>query len=488
MSNPNIKFVRAAEFPTNITPQEGFIWFNSANNTIQLYKNGAWEIYTGKINDVTYIDGVLTITPHTGNPVSVNLGNVANIEGLANRLGALETSFNTLSGEFNTEKGKIATLEGTVGTHTQAIATVIGKLEGVQETVVKEIAKETTAREAADSAFNTRVGAVETSVATNTGDITTLKGLVGETAVATQITNAINALDNNGVTGTGSYVDVTVTQVDGKVTTVAVADGDLTTAFNDVNKAISDETTRATAKEGELAGAINTQKGRIDTLVGSDSGSVRDIAIDVLTETLVKDDATEAYDTLQKVSEWIKNHPESAATMNQSISDNTSAISGLTSRVGDLEKIDHNAYKAADTALETKITTAYQAADTATLNSAKAYTDELQEKVDENTAAVAANTEAIGTINGQITEINTVIEENELTIASALTDLDTRVTVLTEGTVKSVEGQNYVKATTTEGAVVVKATTGAVANGADGLALASDVKTYVDTCIASSWE
>ena len=275
-----IKFYRSQSAPLN--PQEGFIWFNSANNTIQLYKNNAWEVYTGKINDVTYTDGVLTITPHSGDPISINLGNVANIEGLATRLGNLET--------------KVTTLEGTVGTHSQAIATVIGKLAGVQETVVKEIAKETTAREAADSAFDTRVGAAES-------DITNLKGLVGETAVATQITDAINALDNNGVTGTGSYVDVTVTQVDGKVTTVAVADGDLTTAFNGVNQVISDETTRATAKEGELEGAINTQKGRIDTLVGSDSGSVRDIAIDVLTETLVKDGAAEAYDTLQEVSE-----------------------------------------------------------------------------------------------------------------------------------------------------------------------------------------
>ena len=174
--------------------------------------------------------------------------------------------------------------------------------------------------------------------------------------------------------------------------------------------------------------------------------------------------------------------------MNQSISDNTSAISGITGRVEDLEKIDHEAYKAADTALETKITTAYQAADTATLNSAKAYTDELQEKVDANTIAVAANAEAIGTINGQITEINTVIEENELTVASALTDLDTRVTALAENTIKSVEGQNYIETTTTDGAVVVKATTGAVANNADALAIASDVKAYVDACIASSWE
>lgn len=80
-----------------------------------------------------------------------------------------------------------------------------------------------------------------------------------------------------------------------------------------------------------------------------------------------------------------------------------------------------------------------------------------------------------------ITAINTTIEENELTVASALTDLDARIASLASGTVSSVSGENYVEVTTTDGAVVVKATTGVVANGDNALALASDVKTYVDS-------
>ena len=421
-----IKFYRSQSAPLN--PQEGFIWFNSANNTIQLYKNNAWEVYTGKINDVTYTDGVLTITPHIGDPISINLGNVANIEGLATRLGNLET--------------KVTTLEGTVGTHSQAIATVIGKLAGVQETVVKEIAKETTAREAADSAFDTRVGTAES-------DITNLKGLVGDTAVATQIESAINALDNNGVTGVGNYVDVTVTQVDGVVTSVTVADGDITTA-------------------------IDTEKGRIDTLVGADTGkSVRQIAALELASQLIPADAKDAYDTLQEIAAWIQAHPGEAASMNEAIGKNTSAITTLTGKVETLEKIDHEAYVEADTEV---------------LNSANAYTDELKKTVTTNTSNIATNAAAIETINGQITEINTVIEENELIVASALTDLDTRVNTLTTSTVKSVEGQNYVETTSTDGVVNVKAITGTVASGANALAIASDVKTYVETCVDSSWE
>lgn len=359
-----IKFYRSQNAPSN--PQEGFIWFNSANNTIQLYKNGAWEIYTGKINDVTYTDGVLTIIPHTGNPVSVNLGNVANIEGIATRLGTLETTVNN--------------------TLAPAVATLVG----------------------AD----------------------TVPG-----SVANKIKTAIESLDNNGVTGEGTFVDVTVTQVDGIVTGVSVSESNIASAsdLNTVDKKIDAEVTRATTKDGEFEIAINTQKGRIDALVGADAPaegetqmSVREIVQDEVALQLESENISDSFDTLKEMAEWLSSHPEDVAEMNDAIG--------------------------------------------------------------KNTTGVATNAADIVTIKSDIETINTAIEENELTVASALTDLDTRVTALTENTVKSVDGQNYVEATTTEGAVVVKATTGAVASGADGLAVASDVKTYVDACIASSWE
>jgi chaperonin cofactor prefoldin len=342
----NIKFFRKDVAPSN--PQEGYIWFNSSNNTIQLYKNSAWEVYTGKINNVTYSDGKLTIVPHVGDSTTIDLSTVANISDLSTRLGTLETSFNTLSGEFETEKGKISTLQGEMSTVKAATATMIGQLAGIEDTVVAhvtaEFEKHNTERETIDEGFESRISTLETGHTT----------------------------------------------LDGKIDGV----------------------------QSTLQGAINTEKGRIDALVGSDSGSIRDIAVDVLTETLVSETASEAFDTLQEVSAWIKNHPENAATMNSNISTNTTNI--------------------------------------------------------------ATNTADITTIKGNIETINTTIEENELTVASALTDLDARINSLASGTVSSVSGENYVEVTTTDGAVVVKATTGAVANGDNALALASDVKSYVD--------
>lgn len=343
----NIKFFRKDVAPSN--PQEGYVWFNSSNNTIQLYKNSTWEVYTGKINNITYSDGKLTIVPHVGDSTTIDLGAVANISDLSTRLGTLETSFNTLSGEFETEKGKISTLQGEMSTVKAATATMIGQLAGIEDTVVAhvtaEFEKHNTERESIDAGFESRISTLETGHTT----------------------------------------------LDGKIDGV----------------------------QSTLQGAINTEKGRIDALVGSDSGSIRDIAVDVLTETLVSETANEAFDTLQEVSAWIKSHPEDAATMNSNISTNTTNI--------------------------------------------------------------ATNTADITTIKGNIETINTTIEENELTVASALTDLDTRLTSLASGVVSSVSGEGYISATTTDGAVVVTATTGAVANSDNALAVASDVKAYVDS-------
>lgn len=296
MTNPNIKFFRCNPWPSTVTPQEGYIWFNTVDRTISLYKNGAWEKYTGKINDITYANGKLTITPNEGDVTVIDLGAVGNIADLSSRLSTLETNFNTFSGEFATEKGKISTLQGemsTVKTEIDKLSDVTGKV-GVY--VVEKISAHETARETIDSGFNQRIGSLETTTGIHTSEIGDLKNLVGTTAVATQITNAINGLDAEK-TGNGTFVDVTVKQENGKITSVTVAESDIASATTLNNLA-----TTVNNNKSDLEGKINIEKGRINTLIGNDSGSIRDIAIDVLTETLVSEDASAAYDELVEVS------------------------------------------------------------------------------------------------------------------------------------------------------------------------------------------
>ena len=97
---------------------------------------------------------------------------------------------------------------------------------------------------------------------------------------------------------------------------------------------------------------VTELQGKVNTLIDTDADkSVRDIAVDVLTETLVSETATEAYDTLAEMSAWIKSHPEDATAMNIAIQKNATDITNLDS--------------------------AYKAADTKVLTDAQEYTDNI---------------------------------------------------------------------------------------------------------------
>lgn len=385
MSKPNIKFYRSQSAPTN--PQEGLIWFDTDLRAIKLYKNGDWEVYTKVLNIEETGTKKYTVTKNDGSTFVIDLSGIAS-DSLVTEL---QNSLNEHLQEFETEKGKIATLQGEMTTVKEEVAKLSDITGKVGAYVVEKISVEENARKAADENFEGRIAALE------------------GVNVDTKISDAIGALDNGGVTGTGSYVDVAVTQVDGKVTGVSVIDTDLGTAFEGIQS------------------SIDTEKGRIDTLIGKtaesagDAGkSIRAIATDVLTEVLVSEDASEAYDTLQEMSAWLKEHPENAASMESAISANTTAVGTLTTDVETLK-----------TGVQT---------------------------------------------------INTTIEENEKTVAAALTELNNSIVALETSVVTSVSGNGYVSATKSDNDVVVTVTTGSVADGGDALVTASDVKSYVDNC------
>lgn len=111
------------------------------------------------------------------------------------------------------------------------------------------------------------------------------------------------------------------------------------------------------ATKGEVSDLVDMSvvtelQGKVDALIDTDvDKSVRDIAVDVLTETLVSETATEAYDTLAEMSTWIKSHPEDASAMNTAIQKNTTDI--------------------------TNLDTAYKAADAKVLTDAQEYTDNI---------------------------------------------------------------------------------------------------------------
>ncbi len=97
---------------------------------------------------------------------------------------------------------------------------------------------------------------------------------------------------------------------------------------------------------------VTELQGKVNTLIDTDADkSVRDIAVEVLTETLVSETATDAYDTLAEMSAWIKSHPEDASAMNTAIQKNATDI--------------------------TNLDVAYKAADAKVLTDAQEYTDNI---------------------------------------------------------------------------------------------------------------
>lgn len=80
----------------------------------------------------------------------------------------------------------------------------------------------------------------------------------------------------------------------------------------------------------DLTGLINTEKGRVDVLVGSDTGkSARAIVQDEVAKQLTSENISDSFDTLKEIAEWLSSHPEDVTAMNETIEANADAIEVL---------------------------------------------------------------------------------------------------------------------------------------------------------------
>lgn len=227
------------------------------------------------------------------------------------------------------------------------------------------------------------------------GDITALEGLVGTTAVATQIANAITALDlantyeaKGEASKVQSALDTYKTQNDAVIS--AIKDGTSIDSFKDVEEALAgkqaagDYATKAEAQsyadsknilieEAKKAGTdaqadVDTLQYVVDHLIGSDVGkSARTIASEEIAAQLIAEDAAESLDTLEEIAAWIQSHPNDASAMNAAIVALQNQLNGIAEGTGTVKKYVDDAItalkigdyaKAADlTALAGRVTT-----------------------------------------------------------------------------------------------------------------------------------
>jgi hypothetical protein len=256
--------------------------------------------------------------------------------------------------------------------------------------------------DAADNRLSGQITINANAIAAIQGELEALSGGAG--SIQTQISNAITALDlpntyeakgaaataeqnakdyadgkfqvagdyeTAGAAATAladakTYVDG---KVDGKFDAVGSAAAAETAAKAYADDLVVDINTTIQDNERVTAEALTELDGRVANLEAIDHAKLAEDASAAAVATIL-DGAPEKFDTLKEVAQWIAD------------SETASDAADLVTRVAALEGIDHDAYVAADTALETSLKTfvannydAKGAADTAETN-AKAYADQ----------------------------------------------------------------------------------------------------------------
>lgn len=379
--NPKISFWRSAEAP-NKQNKEGIIWFDSKEGRIKLYKNDKWDDYTqGNVVDAEYSSNVLTITKNVNGTlatVEIDLNGISGINELGNKIGQLETSITTIN-------ENIDAINGTLTGVNNSIADLQSAVSGIEDQI------------------NTKIENL---------DATVYSVELGEDAQFDIKDMATN------------HIAVKIVQTNGKVTDVDVYENNIASKsdLDDVNDKLDNLTST-------LVGTVKNQ----DNSFKDANKSIREIATDVLTETLVAEDANAAYDTLQEVSAWIKNHPESAAAMESQISANKSSLENLTPRVDEIEET-----------IET-LTSAFE----------------------ENDSAFAG---IFNVLNDRISEtIADITPGDYITVGM--------------GTETRGEGDEQYDVTAATVGVITASIDEVEATNKDGLAVTSDVKTYIDNLL-----
>lgn len=218
---------------------------------------------------------------------------------------------------------------------------------------------------------------VKAGIQTNKDDIAALNALVGDTAVATQISTAVTAAKTElkggtsdtdasaTIAGAKKYADKLDTAMDARVDALEASIGEggsvsaqITAEINKLDKAdtavdgkyvsavsetdgiitvtradLPDYSETYAAKKHTHAVAdvtgLQTELDKVTTLIGSDaSKSVRTIANEELAAQLIPENAKESLNTLQEIAQWIQDHPDDVTAIH-------AAIAALQTKVGD---------------------------------------------------------------------------------------------------------------------------------------------------------
>lgn len=216
--------------------------------------------------------------------------------------------------------------------------------EGVPEAydTFKELADYiATHQEAADAltaaignkADKATVEAIQTTI-NGLGTLATLSE-VGEDNLSADLKAKVNAAAE------GNHAHANKTVLDGITEQIVAAwNAAEAKAHEHANKAELDKFVDGDkAKYDQAVTDLGTVSGKVDTLVGEDTGkSARTIANEELAKQLVPEGAKESLDTLAEISAWIQSHPDDASAMNAAIVALQNQLKGISAGDGTVKK------------------------------------------------------------------------------------------------------------------------------------------------------
>lgn len=261
-TNNALKFYRKSTAPSNVS--SGAIWFNTSNSTINVYTGSAWETYTGNINDATWANNILTITKHDGTPITLNFSDMASATMLGKMLTA--TGLNT-DGTFKKNATNYGGSATTIGGEISAIDT---KLKSVSDLVGT-----TAVATQISDANNALIGRSDDGKGADTiygaKAHATTKADLAESNAKGYTDDALEALSGTVSSTAGEKVVVSVNQTNGKVDTVSVSLSDIASA-NEL--AGVKATAEAAQTADEVSTAITTAINALDATVAGSSTHV----------------------------------------------------------------------------------------------------------------------------------------------------------------------------------------------------------------------
>lgn len=287
-TNTQLKFYKVNGMPSTGLVV-GAIYFDKLTGMINVATSAtAYERFGGRISETEWNEDskILSITKNDGNKIQLNFSDIASHQAVYAELQRIEGLVTNAQNAANAAQADADALEEALGSGFSKSSTVASQLAAVKATAdaaaVKSVvdaaldlkadktqvatdiataksgAEATAAADATSKANKAKEDAIAEAVRLDglmDARVDALEAAIGENGSVDQaIADAIAALDTPeaGVTGNGSFVNVTVKQVDGKVTEVSVSESDIAKASD-----LASEASRAAAAEEALGGHID---------------------------------------------------------------------------------------------------------------------------------------------------------------------------------------------------------------------------------------